>query len=356
MVTSGSVALNRERERAAAFALNRERERAAAFALNRERERAAAFALNRERERAAALFRGSSLTTPPCGYTGSVLTRTATILTTLLACAAPLMAQNKADEKEWVQLFDGKSLNGWIPKITGFETGENFANTFRVDNGVLKVSYDGYDAFNNRFGHLFYKDKFSHYLLAVEYRFTGQQAPGGPSWALRNSGAMLHSQDPRSMRKDQDFPISIEVQFLGGSGTGTRPTANLCTPGTNVVRDGKLWTTHCLNSSSKTYHGEQWVRVEVLVLGDAQFRHLVEGETVLAYEMPQIGGGSVSNHDPAVKRDGAPLSEGWISLQSESHPIEFRKVELLNLKGCMEPKASNYKSYYVRADNAQCRP
>lgn len=273
----------------------------------------------------------------------------------MLALALPLAAQKPSDQKDWIQLFDGKSLNGWIPKITGHETGENFANTFRVENGVIKVSYDGYDEFRNRFGHMFYKDKFSHYLLVVEYRFVGEQVKGGPNWALRNSGAMLHCQDPKTMGKNQDFPISIEVQFLGGNGKDPRPTLNLCTPGTNVVRDGKLWTTHCLNSSSKTYHGEQWVRAEILALGDAQFRHMAEGETVLSYELPQVGGGSVSNHDPAVKRDGAPLGEGWIALQSESHPVEFRKVELLNLKGCMDPKAVNYKSYYVRADNAQCR-
>jgi len=265
-----------------------------------------------------------------------------------------LAAQSGPDVKQWQQLFNGRNLDGWQPKIRGYELGDNFGNTFRVENGVMKVSYEKYDKFNDRFGHIFYKDKFSHYIIAVEYRFTGDQVPGGAGWAFRNSGIMVHCQDPKSMGKDQDFPISIEVQLLGGKGTGTRSTANLCTPGTNVVIDGKLFTPHCLNSTSKTYHGDQWVRAEAMVLGDSIIQHRVEGENVLTYFMPQIGGGAVGGHLPSAKQDGKLLTEGWISLQSESHPVEFRKVELLNLAGCMDQSAKNYKSYYVKAENGSC--
>jgi hypothetical protein len=272
-----------------------------------------------------------------------------------LLAAAPLSAQNDPAQKDWIPLFNGKNLDGWSPKITGYALNENFGNTFRVENGVMKVSYDQYDQFRNRFGHIFYKDKYSKYRIAVEYRFVGEQAKGGPAWAVRNSGIMIHGQPPETMGKDQDFPISIEVQLLGGTGSGERTTANLCTPGTNVVRNGALFTTHCLNSTSKTYNGDQWVRVEVEVLGSERITHFVEGQPVLSYEKPQIGGGSVSNFDPAVKKDGMLLSEGSISLQSESHPVEFRKVELLNLVGCMDSKASNYRSYFVEADNSKCR-
>jgi hypothetical protein len=249
----------------------------------------------------------------------------------LFAAAAAGQSWRSAGAKEWIPLFNGKDLSGWTPKITGYEVGENFGNTFRVENGVLKVSYDKYDKFANRFGHLFYKDRFSRYVIAVEYRFVGDQAVEGPGWAWRNSGIMVHGQDAQSMRKDQDFPISIEVQLLGGRETGERTTANLCTPGTNVVMDGKLVTTHCISSKSKTMRGDGWVRVEVEVLGSDSIRHYVNGELVLQYEKPQIGGGNVSNHDAAVKQDGRLLTEGSISLQSESHPVEFRKVELLDL-------------------------
>jgi hypothetical protein len=156
------------------------------------------------------------------------------------------------------------------------------------------------------------------------------------------------------MMHDQDFPISIEAQFLGGLGTGERSTANLCTPGTNVYMADTLFTPHCISSRSKTYHGDQWVRAELLVLGDSLIRHMVNGDTVLEYTKPAIGGGAVNNYDPSVKLDGTPLAEGYIALQSESHPVEFRKVELLELKGCMDPKAKNYKSYYLKSDNSKC--
>ena len=264
-------------------------------------------------------------------------------------------AQNKPDEKEWIQLFNGKTLDGWLPKITGYELGNNYLDTFRVENGVMKVSYDRWQKFDAKFGHIFYNRKFSHYVLAVEYRFVGEQVAGGPSWALRNSGAMLHCQAPETMGKDQDFPICIEAQFLGGNGTAERTTANLCTPGSHVVMNGQLETRHCIQSTSKTYHGDQWVRVELEVLGDTSIRHMIDGKAVLAYEKPQIGGPNVANFDPAVKRDGAPMTEGYISLQAESHPVEFRKVELLELAGCTDPKAKNYKTYFVKSDNSRCR-
>jgi hypothetical protein len=250
-------------------------------------------------------------------------------LVCLLAMA--LWAVSAGAQQKWIPLFNGRNLDGWVPKITGYELGDNFGNTFRVENGVMKVSYEKYDKFNNRFGHIFYKQKFSHYRIAVEYRFLGEQATGGEGWAFRNSGIMIHCQPPETMKKDQNFPISIEVQLLGGKETGERTTANLCTPGTNVEMGGKLITQHCINSTSQTYRGDQWVRVEVEVRGGDVVRHIVDGKTVLEYQKPQIGGGSVTNFDPAVKQDGKILTEGWISLQSESHPIEFRKVELLDL-------------------------
>ena len=259
------------------------------------------------------------------------------------------------DEREWIQLFNGRDLEGWTPKIRTHDLGDNYGNTFRVVDGNFSVRYDQYTDFGEQFGHIYYREPFSYYLIAVEYRFVGEQAPNGPGWARRNSGIMVHSQPPETMLRDQDFPISIEVQLLGGLGSGARSTANLCTPGTNVVYEGKLDTRHCINSSSQTYDGEQWVRAEVLVLGDSIIKHIVNGDTVLTYSKPQIGGGNVNPVDPAVKQDGKPLTGGYITLQSESHPIDFRKVELLNLSGCTDPQASNYKSYFIHADLAQCR-
>ncbi|HEV3166718.1 MAG TPA: DUF1080 domain-containing protein [Isosphaeraceae bacterium] len=244
--------------------------------------------------------------------------------------AVAALGQDTPEKGRWISLFNGKDLEGWTVKIKGYEPGDNYGKTFRVEDGLLKVSYDQYPKFDAKFGHLFTKHKYSNYRLRVEYRFVGEQCEGGPSWALRNSGAMIHSQSPESMRKDQDFPVSIEVQLLGGSGKGERPTGNVCTPGTNIVMRDKLITQHCTNSSSKTYNGDQWVTVEVEVHGNGLIKHLVDGETVMEYEKAQL-----DEKDPdgrSLIKDGElMLHDGYIALQSESHPIEFRKVEILPL-------------------------
>ncbi|MFN8240424.1 MAG: DUF1080 domain-containing protein [Bacteroidales bacterium] len=234
----------------------------------------------------------------------------------------------KTEKENWVQLFNGKDLNDWIIKIKGSPAGVNYKNTFRVEDGVMKVSYSEYEKFEANYGHIFYKTPFSSYRLRVEYRFTGEQCPGGPSWAFRNSGIMFHCQAPETMLVDQDFPVSIEAQFLGGPGEGERPTMNVCTPSTNIVIHDTLITQHCTTSSSKTFHGDVWVTAELEVYGDSLIRHKVNGETVLVYSKPQIGGDKPEGFPLA---DGTPLQSGYISLQAESHPVEFRKVEILDL-------------------------
>jgi hypothetical protein len=221
---------------------------------------------------------------------------------------------------------------------------------------LLTVSYDGYDEFRDRFGHLFYEMPFSHYRLRVEYRFVGEQAASAPSWARRNSGVMVHSQAPDTMTVTQDFPISLEVQFLGGLGDGTpRPTGNVCSPGTRIVYAGQPDATHCIAAAAPTIDGDAWVTADVLVQGRERVVHSIDGKPVIEYGDVSYGGGNVNGHDPAMKPDGAPLAAGYIALQSESHPIQFRRVELLNLEGCMDPKADNYRNYYVASEPQSCR-
>jgi hypothetical protein len=252
-------------------------------------------------------------------------------------------------------MFNGKDLSKWKPKIRNHPAGENFGNTFRVEDGKLVVRYDAYDKFDERFGHLFYYKPYGYYRIRLEYRFVGDQAKEGPGWATRNSGIMVHGQTPESMGLKQDFPVSIEVQLLGGDGKNKRTTCNLCTPGTHVEMNGKLFTPHCINSKSETYHGDQWVKAEVLVLGDSLIRHFANGMEVLSYNKPQVGGGNVDEQDVIFGKSGQLLERGTISLQSESHPVEFKNIEILNLEGCMDPKALNYKSYYVKSKPEDCR-
>ncbi len=251
------------------------------------------------------------------------------LLLALTASAIGSAAAQQVPPAEWTQLFNGRDLSGWTPKIAGYAFGQNHANTFRVADGMIQVRYDGYDELHSQFGHLFYRSPFSSYHLAIEYRFVGEWAKGTPSWAYRNSGVMLHAQDPSTMLRAQDFPISIEVQFLAGLDDGrARTTANMCSPGTEVDIDGVQARGHCVNSRSKTFPLSEWVRAEVIVRGDTSITHVVNGDTVMTYAKPRIGGGAVNGFDPAVKTDGMPLTSGWIALQSEGHPIDFRKVEI----------------------------
>jgi hypothetical protein len=270
-----------------------------------------------------------------------------------LAAGGAAPGHHDPDEQRWIELFNGRDLSGWTPKITGHELGDNYADTFRVEDGLLKVSYDGYQHFESRFGHLFYQTPFSYYRLAIEYRFVGEQAPGNPGdWAVKNSGVMIHAQDPATMTLDQSFPLSVEAQFLGGLGDGNaRPTANVCTPGTEIIYGGRIHPEHCLNSASATLDG--WVQVELIVLGAGLITHRVNGETVLSYALPQTGGAGAETLPQ--ERQHELLEGGYIALQSESHPIEFRKVSLLDLEGCMDPDAANYKSYYVKSRADACR-
>jgi hypothetical protein len=235
-------------------------------------------------------------------------------------------------ENSWISLFNGKDINDWVVKISGTAVGKDDRQTFRVENGVLKVSYDNYDDFNDSFGHLFYKKPYSSYRLKLQYRFVGNQAKGGEPWAAKNSGIMIHSQSPESMGLNQGFPVSLEVQLLGGLEDGLeRPTGNLCTPGTNVMMNNKIETTHCINSSSNTYYDDEWINVEVVVMKDSLISHRINGKEVIRYSRPTYGGEYTPDTEEWQAKNDKPLKEGYIVLQSESHPVEFRNILLLEL-------------------------
>ena len=213
------------------------------------------------------------------------------------------------------------------------ELNDNFGNTFRAEEGMIKVRYDQYDSFDNQFGHLYYKTPFSRFHLKLEYRFTGEFMADTPEWARLNSGVMFHSQDPATMPVDQDWPISVEFQFLANLGDGNpRPTGNMCSPGTEIVYNGEMYPGHCLNSTSDTFEKNTWVVAELIVLGDSLITHIINGNTVLQYSKPTIGGGVVNNFDSAYWEPGKPLTSGFIALQSEGQPVDFRNVKIRNLE------------------------
>ena len=277
-------------------------------------------------------------------------------------------AQNVSQKEEWISLFNGTDLTGWKIKIADFQVNENYNKTFVVEDSMIRVRYDNYDEFNDHFGHLYYNQPFSYYKLKFNYRFVGNQLKGGASWNVRNSGVMLHSQSAESNEFSQDFPVSIELQLLGGLSNGERTTANVCTPGTAVEMDNVVNYNHCINSISKTYNGDQWVKVEAIVLGGQQMTFIVEGDTVLTFEKPQLTKGFINANldddwdkfgitetkENWLAHAGDVLTEGYIALQAESHPVDFKNIQLLNLVGCMDLKAKNYKSYFVKDDRSHC--
>jgi hypothetical protein len=261
-----------------------------------------------------------------------------------------------AQEEDWQTIFNGEDLSGWTTKIHHYEVGDNHGDTFRVEDTIIKVRYDKYEGdFNDRFGHLYFDEPYSYFHLSMEYRFVGEPHPGAPVFIVQNSGVMFHSQDPRTMLKEQNWPISVEMQFLGGLEKGKeRPTGNMCSPGTDVEYEGKIDPRHCINSSSKTYFGDQWVKAELIVRGDSLVTHIINGENILEYTKPRVGGAVVEGYDRKMKLDGQLLKEGFIALQSEGQPIDFRNIKIKNLKGCMDPKAKNYKEYFIKSDDDAC--
>lgn len=239
------------------------------------------------------------------------------------------------ESSEWIQLLSADNLDDWTVKITNYEVGDNYANTFSMEDGILKIRYDeeAYPTFENRFGHLFYKDTYSHYILRLEYRFVGKQANGAPGWAFRNSGIMFHGQSPESMALDQDFPVSIEYQLLGSDSTRQQVTGSVCTPGTNIVIGNELILDHCTQSSSVTYMDDQWVTAELEVRGSKIVKHIINGDTVMVYSQPQLDERDQYYQKMLELNNGEQmLTRGTISLQSEGHPCDFRNVEIKILK------------------------
>ena len=254
--------------------------------------------------------------------------------TAMALCAVSCAATPEAGGG-WKSLFDGRTLDGWTPKIRGFPLGENYQDTFRVRDGAITVSYDRYDTFGERFGHLFYKAPFKAYRFRMEYRFSETHPADTPAWAIANSGVMIFSQDPKTMAVSDSFPVSVEAQLLGPAPGQTRFNGNMCSPGTNVVMDGKLVTTHCINSKTPAGPNGVWTKFEIEVSPAGEVTQKINGETTIVYSQVQLDPtGNMANSKPLIEAAGGrlPLDGGYISLQSEGNPIEFRNIEILELR------------------------
>lgn len=255
------------------------------------------------------------------------------LISTLLATGGLTACMSQAapsTETAWESIFDGESLTGWTPKIAGQKLGEDAGDIFRVENGTLTVSYDGYETFSGEFGHLFFDEALSDYRLRVTYAFGDTQLNGGPQWAFMNSGVMVHAQAPDTMGEDQPFPISIEAQLLGRTETTpTRTTANMCSPGTHVVIDDTLTRRHCVNSMVAARQAGEWAIFELEVRGGSLISLKIDDQKAMRLTDPVF-----DTSDPDVKRLGlsGPMTSGFIALQAESHAVRFKDIELLRLE------------------------
>lgn len=262
------------------------------------------------------------------------LTNISVIVTTITAISACTSNHIESNDKKWVSLYNGKNLAGWIAKFKGQPLGENHLDTFKVENGLLTVSYDNWLADNaDQFGHLFTEQSYSNYRIRVEYRFVGEQLSDDPKlkWAYRNNGVMLHTQPPATMGIDQAFPISGESQLLGGNGFDDRPTGNFCSPSTNIVKNGNLITAHCVKSHSSTFHGDQWVWFEAEVHANGKIKHYVNDELVFEYDELQIDPTDPLGAKWLALGNPLKLTKGHIALQAETHPTQFRTIEIQSL-------------------------
>jgi len=232
------------------------------------------------------------------------------------------------DAKNWVSLFNGKNLDGWVPKIAGYKPGENFGNTFRVEDGILSTRYDKYDSFSNRFGALYYDKKFTNYRLKVEYRFVGNTAPGAPSWGYRDGGIQYHCQPPATIGLDQAFPVCLEYNLLGGNGKDERPSGEICASGIYIEINGKRNSSYCTPPAVKrTFSGDQWVTAEIDIRA-GKITHYVNGEQIIQFENPKYDSTNAIAKN-FIKGGNDLVKDGYISLQSNSHPMDFRKIEIL---------------------------
>ena len=225
-----------------------------------------------------------------------------------------LRAEGEAEgeaEEVWIQLFDGENIHGWTPKFVGYDLGVNFRNTFVVRDGFLTICYDNYkQGFGDNIGYLFYKDEFSHYVLRVEYRFLGARSSTLVESSVQTCGLMLHGQSAETMNKGQRRPVSVAARLLdeytglhGAQGEGRADNLSLNTKADASQLEGKQ------------QEADQWITSIVEVHGGRVIRHKSGGLLIAEYKKPS-------------RRDGSLLDSGTISLQANSCPIQFRKIEL----------------------------
>lgn len=223
----------------------------------------------------------------------------------------------------WVNLFNGKDLTGWVPLIHKSKVGENYMDTFRADsvNKVIRIAYDKYpnQSFDGRIGNLYYNKRLTNYRVRVTYRFIEPQAKNPVSWGRNNSALMIFAVDPYTITGDPQLPPMIELQLLGSPSAGGTTSPNYCDLGGMSMQQHSA---RCGNNGSgkAPNPANQWTTVEAEV-------H-VTGVTKV-FQLPDTTNPAQTMSGPRYMNQA--VTGGFVALQSESQPIEFKDILLKEL-------------------------
>ena len=186
-----------------------------------------------------------------------------------------------------ITLWNGHNFAGWKLYIT--DDTVDVADVWSIKEGVIHCA-------GQPDGYMRTKRKFRDYRLHLEWRW-----PEEPT----NSGVLLHASGP-----DQIWPKCIECQLKSGSAGDL-----VLIGGTGITVDGedkqdveKPFVAIPKKEQSSEKSAGQWNTYEIYCWKD----------TIRCYV----------NGIPQNEASKATTTKGWICLQSEGSPIEFRNIYL----------------------------
>jgi hypothetical protein len=217
-------------------------------------------------------------------------------------------------------LFNGRDLSGWCVALEGRRPGEDPNGVFRVSDGVMRVS-------GEETGGIVSEKSYRDYVLRVEYRWVGKSV-GSRLGMAADTGVLYHSQG-EMFAWNGLWMRSFECNILRGrtgdfiivsdKGAPVRYAATV--EGRVVADEANISNWFRLGSWANTEdtpdvfperrYGE-WNRLEIVCDG-SRVEHWLND--VLVFE--------AENLTP---------SQGRIQIQSEGHPVEFRRIDLKALR------------------------
>jgi Domain of Unknown Function (DUF1080) len=218
-------------------------------------------------------------------------------LALLLTLAPATLADDVHD------LFDGKSLDGWV--VDGPAKGKTGRTMWSVEDGRIVC-------LGEAFGFLRYdRRQFSDFTLRVEYRFSPKEGanPQGNSGLGIRTGKF----DPERSRETRPAYAAFEVQLLDDAGSspsvhGTGSLYRYKSPTANSARPAPEWNT-----------------IEVECAGP-RITVRLNGQTILEADQTELADVKTKPASVAAPKDKP--RKGYIALQSHSGRVEFRKVQI----------------------------